>query len=1684
MRFAFGKWLSSRSRGTSFGFQKTRSGNRLRLEPLEDRWLPAPMTFLVGTTADSDSSPLSLRQALIDSNANDPGTGKFNTINFNIIGLPSTIQTIDLASALPVISEPVQIIGASQGGPGYSGPPLIVLNGTNAGSADGLEFGPGNAGSEVQGLVIQDFSGNGLVLSGTVNTLIVGNYIGVDAAGTAEAGNAVAGVFIESGATANTIGGTSAGAGNLISGNTGDGVYIGGGGTTGNVVLGNLIGTNAAETAAIGNITGVLIGAGASGNTVGGTVTGASNVISGNAGSHYSGNGVEISAANGNLVAGNLIGTNSADATGIGNSNNGIVIENGASANMIGGTVSAAANVIFGNDGAGVTINGAGTNNNVVLGNLIGTNATGATGLGNFSGVEINFGATGNTVGGTVTGASNVISGNTGYGIAIDGADGNLVQGNFIGTNSADATGLGNSDGGIEIGSGASANTVGGTASGAANVISGNVNDGISVHDTGTSNNVMLGNLIGTNAAGSAALPNTLSGIAIAAGATANTIGGTTAAAANVIFGNDGAGVSMGGAGTNDNVVVGNLIGTNATGATGLGNFSGVEVNFGATGNTIGGTVTGASNVISGNGYYGVEISYANGNLVLGNFIGTNSADATGLGNSVSGIRIQNGASANTVGGTVSAAANVISGNGNGITIYGSGTNDNVVLGNLIGTNATGSAALPNSGTGILILNGPTGNTIGGTSAGAGNLISGNTGDGVYIGYAGTNDNVVLGNLIGTNAAGTAAIGNSNGVVIGSSASGNTVGGTVTGASNVIAGNGGNGVRITDANGNLVLGNFIGTQDDDATGLGNLGCGIRIENGASANTIGGTVSAAANLISGGSKGIDIYGSGTSANVVLGNLIGTIADRSAAFPNTQGVVIEDNATANTIGGTVTGAANVISGNQFYGIHIHGYGSGTNDNVVLGNFIGTDKTGTLKLGNAAAGVVIDGGASSNTIGGTVAGAGNTIAFNPEGVVLEGAATVDNAIEENSIFGNTGLGITLIDGPPNHGQPAPHLTSAVSTSTTTVTGSLTAPDGVYRLEFFASPNSSPAAQGETFLGSSSVTVSGGAMPFTATGLLALPANSYVTATATSSTGDTSQFSPDFAPIADQGPSITSADNTTFTVGTNGSFTVTTTGSPTPSISESGPLPNGVHFVDNGNGTATLNGTPAAHTGGTYSFTITAANGISPDATQDFTLTVDQAPVITSANSTTFTVGSNGNFTVTTAAGTTPSATFSETGALPTGVTLSASGLLSGTPAAGTGGTYSIVIDDTNGVSPDGTQAFTLTVVPAVPSVRTGFLVVNPTASGALRVSGNSVINETADVIVDSSSPTAIQASGNASVTSAATEVVGGAKVTGNAKFHPAPVNGAAAIPDPFVNLAAPSGGTSQGAVNLTGSSALTINPGVFSSINVSGNSKLTLSPGTYVIAGGGFTVSGNATVTGTGGVLIYNAGSKYPNPGGSFGSITISGNATVKLTPATTSPDAGIGIFQSRDNSKVFTLSGNAQLGLGSTGILYAPAAQLALSGNSDIAGALIVNELSLSGNADPSPELPERPVDISEAIAAEFGRLTPSVFLAPRSDPFSSPATPGKTGALPQWTPAARQAVANAFASLAGGETSGRTEDWAALLNDGLAGSGVLNGGTIRADGGTGDALKADTGGQDWFYALDNVFGTPGKTTDLP
>jgi hypothetical protein len=197
-----------------------------------------------------------------------------------------------------------------------------------------------------------------------------------------------------------------------------------------------------------------------------------------------------------------------------------------------------------------------------------------------------------------------------------------------------------------------------------------------------------------------------------------------------------------------------------------------------------------------------------------------------------------------------------------------------------------------------------------------------------------------------------------------------------------------------------------------------------------------------------------------------------------------------------------------------------------------------------------------------------------------------------------------------------------------------------------------------------------------------------------------------------------FTSANTTTFTVGTSGSFSVTATASPSATISESGSLPSGVTFTAS---TGTLSGTPKAGTGGSYTLTFTAHNGVSTDVTQTFTFKVNEAPGITSTNTATFTVGTSGSFTVGTSGY--PSPTFSESGTLPGGVTLDkTSGKLSGTPNSGTGGKYTFTITATNSVGTDATQTFTLVVdeAPGITSTSTKTFTVGSSDSFTLTTTG----------------------------------------------------------------------------------------------------------------------------------------------------------------------------------------------------------------------------------------------------------------------------------------------------------------------------------------------------------------------------
>jgi len=663
----------------------------------------APSAVFTVTTA-LDSGAGSLRSAIASANST-PGA---DTINFAI---GTGLQTITLTSALAAITETVTIDGTTQ--PGFAGAPLIALSGASAGATtSGLRLNAANC--MVRGLIISGFKDNGILIAGATATgnMVQGCYVGTNAAGTAAVPNVDDGIEISGSAKA-TLGGTVASARNVISGNSFDGVFVDGtGGTGGSIVQGNYIGLNAAGTAAVGNgfypngqlFMGIELAAGTSGNTIGGTAAGARNVVSGNA---YIGVGIFQPNANGNLVQGNYLGTNAAGTAAIGNVY-GAAIRGGQN-NVIGGTVVSARNVISGNTRSvgttqdGVLIDnqaGAGTKNNQVQGNYIGTNAAGTAAIPNgFHGVEIAYGTLGNTVGGTASGARNLISGNSQQGVGIynPGTNGNFVQGNHIGLNASGTAALD-----------AATTTNPGFVSdadvrrgGAVGITDEELrmrlvdrSNGLRSPVDGTG--LVSNGLATTNAvAAPSAIGNSVAGVGIFSGAQSNVIGGTTAGAGNVISGSPNDGVAISQAGTNSNRVEGNLIGTDSSGTAAVPNgFAGIEIAFSAQNNVVGGSAPGAGNVISGNTNVGVGIfnPSTNSNHVEGNFIGTRLDGITPLGNLSHGVMITNSAGSN----------NVIGGTPNRIA-YNGGAGVFVFAGspNPINNSITRNAIFSNTGLGI-----------------------------------------------------------------------------------------------------------------------------------------------------------------------------------------------------------------------------------------------------------------------------------------------------------------------------------------------------------------------------------------------------------------------------------------------------------------------------------------------------------------------------------------------------------------------------------------------------------------------------------------------------------------------------------------------------------------------------------------------------------------------------------------------------------------------------------------------------------------------------------------------------------------------------------------------------------------------------------------------------------------------
>ena len=672
----------------------------------------------------NDDGAGSLRQAIVNSNAT---TAVIETIRFNIPGPgPHRITPLTM---LPVITSPVIIDGTTQ--PGFTGTPIVELDGSNASSGselDGLRITAGN--STVRGLAINHFTsggGAGIRLQGGGGNTIQGCYVGTDVTGNTDRENNI-GIFVQ--AANNLIGGLTPAARNLISGNNLVGVNLEG---TNNLVQGNFIGTNAAGTAAIGN-GGRGVDIFGTSNTIGGTSPGAGNVISGNNG------GISIR-ANSNVVQGNLIGTASDGVSPLPNEGPGVFINflfpnnpiHGNN-NVIGGATPGAGNVIAFSSGDGVLIaNGTG---NAVRGNSIYANnqlgldldddgititpnddGDGDAGTNNLQNFPVITAVDSDTTTTTIEGTLNSIANTTFH---LD----------FFSSSEPDPSGHG--EGQTFIGSVAvttdGGGNVGFTASFAVSISTGTLISATATDPTGNTsefsesrpfgeftvrnpNDSGPGSLrqaiLDSNATGRvelirfdiagglqtitprSALPTITSPAVIDAttqpgfsGAPnialdGSLLAGTGLDGLRITAGNStvrglvinrftggvaASGIRLEGGG--GNTIQGCYLGTDFTGTFAPANRFGIIVENGSSNNLIGGLTPLARNVISGNEMTGVSIINATGNLVQGNFIGTDAAGTVAIPNGIHGVSLSG--SGNTIGGTAPGAGNVIWG-----TIWG-----------------------------------------------------------------------------------------------------------------------------------------------------------------------------------------------------------------------------------------------------------------------------------------------------------------------------------------------------------------------------------------------------------------------------------------------------------------------------------------------------------------------------------------------------------------------------------------------------------------------------------------------------------------------------------------------------------------------------------------------------------------------------------------------------------------------------------------------------------------------------------------------------------------------------------------------------------------------------------------------------------------------------------------------------
>jgi hypothetical protein len=1008
-----------------------------------------------------------------------------NTVEGNFLGItPAGVSAANGQNGVFSQSVNNQIGGAS----------LAARNLLSGNTGAGIRVGPRSSGTTV--------------LNDGTGTTIVNNLVGTDTTGLVGRPNANGGVIVT--VPNVTVGGTSQALRNVIAGNTGTGLnaFVQ---TTGTpqvaltipsnlVVQGNYIGVKADGSGALANtLNGVfssgpntLIG-GAAGTTPGGACTGACNVIAGNGttgvslGASSDGAAQVLhSTATGSIVEGNFIGINPSGTTAMPNLNVGI--QANAANIRVGGSTPAQRNVVSGNTQTGVafgtslfsgtTVLASSGSGGIVSGNYIGVDTTGMIAVGNTSsGVNVNVPNV--RVGGALAGERNIIGGNTSTGVTSNASttgtsptvtvlavpSGMIVRNNYIGVAVDGTTARGNGGGGVAV-NGANATIT-------ENVISGNnTSNGIFIGahfnnsttlpapaDLGQvytigSNAVVTSNLVGTNAAGTAAVPNNFG---ISVNAPGATIGGA-GALRNVVSGNLGNGISLGsqfvttsnavvsnGAGS---VVKGNYVGVNTTGAAAIANANGIAVSVPNV--TVGGPAVADRNVIGGNNGTGL-MSFANrpsnspvvlalpDNLIAeNNYVGTNAAGSAALANIGGGMSITG---ANSI-----IRNNLVSGNtgpsnptglsvstnwenslaGSLGTIYSSPDGTQVV-GNIVGLNATGTAAIPNESG--MSVSGPN-VIVGGPLPSQRNLMSGNNRNGLSLftsfvtatgapvaSAAGT---VVRGNYIGLDVTGTVKIYNGQGG-INSSAANVTIGGPNAADGNFLANNNNlpalnltrqvNGAVVYASGSTLVQNNVIGLAPDLTTRLDSLASGITVQT--ANNQVLQNVVAGNGSLANPRSAIDLFSAFSTGNIVRGNFIGTTPAGLTGLGNFGWGISINDASANTIGGTSASDRNVVVGNSSGALLIVASATGSaNNNIITGNYFGMMPNGTDSLNNgdgllltAAVGGTING----TTIGGANPNARNLISGNSNGGISLTGAGVGNTVIAGNYIGVAADGVT---------------------------------------------------------------------------------------------------------------------------------------------------------------------------------------------------------------------------------------------------------------------------------------------------------------------------------------------------------------------------------------------------------------------------------------------------------------------------------------------------------------------------------------------------------------------------------------------------------------------------------------------------------------------------------------------------